>query len=667
MKIIAAIILAILPLNAPYAQKIIGTSAAGSIGMQPYRIAYRDIVSRENTATITEADYKSFIANFSESPLRDKVNLQLGVFYQNRGFYDEALSIFDDLNTNSQSQWKDEARLHRAEVIKQKGMFENAVSEFKQVVEETTDPRIAADGLLSMARLYTELNELSDAEQAYLRLTKEYGNSGREDQALLEYGTLKIRQGDENSAKQLFEELVETYPQSSMAPLAYEALTEIQLRENDFTGALANTIRGLEVNVDPEFEAGLLGRKGDLLLKMGKYDEAGGTFRQLLQEYSSMGYQDEALLGLAITFREQGNFNDMRLKFSELEELVSSAEGLSFNLLQMDSVHIRLTEEKPIYLSTLSGARLQLPESALPIGADLTMFSIPTPENLESLPVLGRLYEVKSSTSFNAPVTVSLPFEELDENDKDVSYKIYQYKNDKWQELPDMLVDLQRRVVEGTLTDPGILAIMYEKPVILSFRDIFFGFNSTELTPSSIAQLDTVIRMMNKFKDVEVEIAGHTDDIGGDEVNLELSQNRASVIQDYLSSRGINSQRIIPRGYGERFPIASNETEEGRSRNRRTEFIVISGGKGAVLTENTRKRKFAIQLGKFPYPTQALEQKSLISRSQYPVEVIHQKEANNINYLVWLGRFDTQETAEQTLRQLQLEYKAFSYQIVQRW
>jgi outer membrane protein OmpA-like peptidoglycan-associated protein len=74
---------------------------------------------------------------------------------------------------------------------------------------------------------------------------------------------------------------------------------------------------------------------------------------------------------------------------------------------------------------------------------------------------------------------------------------------------------------------------------------------------------------------LRMEIGGHTDNVGTNEYNLQLSQNRAKAVHDYLISAGIKPERIVYKGYGDSYPIDSNETEEGRARNRRTEFKVI--------------------------------------------------------------------------------------------
>lgn len=72
-----------------------------------------------------------------------------------------------------------------------------------------------------------------------------------------------------------------------------------------------------------------------------------------------------------------------------------------------------------------------------------------------------------------------------------------------------------------------------------------------------------------------VEVAGHTDSVGGDEVNQRLSEQRANAVTQFLIAQGINSQRFITVGAGKRYPIASNDTEAGRAANRRVEITLV--------------------------------------------------------------------------------------------
>ncbi|HDG67985.1 MAG TPA: hypothetical protein ENG11_02425, partial [candidate division Zixibacteria bacterium] len=106
-------------------------------------------------------------------------------------------------------------------------------------------------------------------------------------------------------------------------------------------------------------------------------------------------------------------------------------------------------------------------------------------------------------------------------------------------------------------------------------HNIFFEFNSAKLLPESIGELQRVLKLMQENPDIKVEIAGHTDSIGTESYNLKLSQQRADAVKEWLVQHGIDSSRIIAKGYGESQPIADNGTEEGRAKNRRVTFTIV--------------------------------------------------------------------------------------------
>ena len=116
------------------------------------------------------------------------------------------------------------------------------------------------------------------------------------------------------------------------------------------------------------------------------------------------------------------------------------------------------------------------------------------------------------------------------------------------------------------------------KPIELhqSYRinDIYFGFNKYDLTMESKFVLDQLIEFLNENPLISIQIQGHTDNIGNDADNLKLSDNRARSVYNYLVLRGIASSRLKYKGFGKTMPVADNDTEEGRARNRRTVFVI---------------------------------------------------------------------------------------------
>ena len=113
---------------------------------------------------------------------------------------------------------------------------------------------------------------------------------------------------------------------------------------------------------------------------------------------------------------------------------------------------------------------------------------------------------------------------------------------------------------------------------LVSRLTVYFDFDSAELRPESITELERVVRFMNDIPSSTALIEGHTDSIGTEEYNLALSDRRAKAVYDYLTSRGVDPARLRSVGLGEANPVASNETAEGRQLNRRVMLIRTDSG-----------------------------------------------------------------------------------------
>lgn len=89
--------------------------------------------------------------------------------------------------------------------------------------------------------------------------------------------------------------------------------------------------------------------------------------------------------------------------------------------------------------------------------------------------------------------------------------------------------------------------------------------------------MDRITQFLQDNPEIEIEIAGHTDDVGSSKYNLQLSEKRAKAVYSYFENKGVGANRIDVKAYGKTKPIASNKTEEGRSKNRRVEFKILKG------------------------------------------------------------------------------------------
>jgi len=109
----------------------------------------------------------------------------------------------------------------------------------------------------------------------------------------------------------------------------------------------------------------------------------------------------------------------------------------------------------------------------------------------------------------------------------------------------------------------------------MTVNNLFFELGKANLTPESEPELKRLVQVMTENSSLTIEISGHTDNTGTDEINNKLSQARADAVKNYLLAAGINAARIQAKGYGSFKPKATNETEEGRQANRRVEFAIL--------------------------------------------------------------------------------------------
>jgi len=110
---------------------------------------------------------------------------------------------------------------------------------------------------------------------------------------------------------------------------------------------------------------------------------------------------------------------------------------------------------------------------------------------------------------------------------------------------------------------------------VFRLNNVFFDFDKYNLRPESYVELDRVVKFLNDYPNIEIEMSAHTDNKGADQYNFTLSDNRARSVREYILSKGVAVTRITSQGYGETKPVATNDTDEGRQLNRRVEFKIL--------------------------------------------------------------------------------------------
>jgi OOP family OmpA-OmpF porin len=129
-------------------------------------------------------------------------------------------------------------------------------------------------------------------------------------------------------------------------------------------------------------------------------------------------------------------------------------------------------------------------------------------------------------------------------------------------------------------SQPGTIEFEYKliinPPKTYTLNNVFFDTGKSSLKPESSKELNELAEYLSLKKNLVIEIAGHTDNVGNKEANLKLSEDRANSVRTVLIKKGIGGERVMAKGYGDSQPVADNSTDEGRQKNRRTEVRSVN-------------------------------------------------------------------------------------------
>jgi outer membrane protein OmpA-like peptidoglycan-associated protein len=140
-------------------------------------------------------------------------------------------------------------------------------------------------------------------------------------------------------------------------------------------------------------------------------------------------------------------------------------------------------------------------------------------------------------------------------------------------------MDKQAREIETALPGAQVVRVGEGIKLVLGENAVRFDTNKSTLTTTAKANLDKLVPVFKSYADTDIVIYGYTDSTGSAEYNLNLSQQRANSVEKYLESKGLNMSRFKMVGMGIADPIATNDTPEGRSQNRRVEFAITANEK----------------------------------------------------------------------------------------
>lgn len=150
-------------------------------------------------------------------------------------------------------------------------------------------------------------------------------------------------------------------------------------------------------------------------------------------------------------------------------------------------------------------------------------------------------------------------------------------------------MDKQAKEIEKTVPDARVERV--GEGIVVEFSsNILFGFDSKNLSADAKTNLDKLVKVLNVYPDTDIEVQGHTDNKGSESYNQNLSETRAEAVSGYLYNNGIARNRIRTKGFGENVAKYDNETENGRSQNRRVEFLITANEKMKAEAEKEAEK-----------------------------------------------------------------------------
>ena len=146
-------------------------------------------------------------------------------------------------------------------------------------------------------------------------------------------------------------------------------------------------------------------------------------------------------------------------------------------------------------------------------------------------------------------------------------------------------MDKQAEEIAKTVPDAKVERV--GEGIVVEFSsNVLFAFDKSDLSAEAKTSLDKLVKVLDSYPDTDIEVQGHTDSKGSLAYNQNLSENRAAVVSGYLKDKKIEYSRITIKGFGETVPKYDNETADGRSQNRRVEFLISANEK---MIEDAKK------------------------------------------------------------------------------
>ena len=616
-------------------------------------IAYYNLVYLESVGKQTIGTYLDYLAGFPRSKHTNDVQLRLGEYWEKRGDFSKAMGVYNVVLRYPTSTAYTEALLQKANLYKAAKQFASAQTVYKQAITNERNPTVRAKAMLELAKAYTAEGNFSLALNTFSSLTSQYEGTDVASEAHLQAASLSMEMGDLPAAEKNLTQVVQVYGESKSAVFARMELAKIAEKTNrpDQAQKLYSEVANSTGDADLKDEAAL--RSASLEMKSGKSTDAVASLRNLISSASSATVVSKAKTQLVAALMQAGQLSEARQLMQTL-----SPDGQAD--LKKEFSQIAVQGNKISGTALPNGAFVSAVTTS---AANPPIKIVDWPEANQKFSAVGPVYSLAASRG-SARASIPVQQDWLQKNIvKSGVSGIYRFANGEWKSVPATL-DKDRTAFSFTYTEQGVYALLAVPPRVVRLYNIYFDLGQAVIRKEAERPLYQIIDDLKAVPDAKLEISGHTDTTGSEQLNIELSSQRATVIKNFMVQNGVDPSRLIARGYGSRYPIAPNNSPENMQKNRRTEFTLIRPISVPSGSETNVRTRYTVILRSYFSLKDAYDDKTLYQNRGFDAMVITNDDKPSERYELSLGMFDSESDARNTLEKFTAEFKGNEGHIV---
>ncbi len=629
-------------------------SAARNFQVDGEKIGYYNLLYYQSTGKEDMSNFINFVSSYPESKWRDDAEFLLGNYWFRRNDYSRALAVYNRILRDTMNSAYSPALAQKAKLLTEANQLALARKEYKQILKSSDNSLARPRAMIDLAKSYSTEGNYSLALDTYSNLISEYQGTEFASEALLQSASISMTMGELSKARGSLNELLTNYPESKNSVYAKMELAKIEAQNNNPKNAIELYSNVIKSNPPAEVLEEAKLKYADLNYETGNYTEAIDTYKDLSVNAGSPSLKNLALTKLIPAYLATGALVQSREVFSDLPSELKS------QLIKSETrfkVNTSGEEGTALANSAFRGGGFN------PSGGVIKIYD--NPELRAKFPVIGPMYQISALPGTDLPATVSFTIEKGWIRDKLLdksSSGVYRLENTTF--VP---VETNRNFAalgfDIKNAPPGIYAILTQEPEVITLYNINFDLGKATIRKDAERNLYRVIDMLRYQPALTLEIAGHTDSTGSDDINYNLSLSRAEGIKNFMVLNGVDPARLTTRGYGSQFPLAPNSSDENRQKNRRTEFIVL---KGNLLTDGSgsNTERYAVSLGAFLNSKEVQEKKNIYKVYFPELSVLIITKENQINYLLTLGIHNSYDDAKKELERFREMFNSVQAEII---